>query len=191
MQLKLPLIVILIFKGFIMKVDFIPINYSDLNDCAILTKWFNDPRINYLISPNFHPSGMKPITPEYLSLQNIQPKNERYAYFIVVDGYIIGDINIMDNPDYLAKKGLNTCWLGITIGESQYQGKGIGQIAMRFIEDLGKELGFNRMELGVFEFNTKAIAFYKKLGYQQFSVVPKFTFYNGKWYDDLRFEKFL
>jgi diamine N-acetyltransferase len=172
-----------------MKVEFLPINYANLNDCAILTKWFNDPSLNYLISPNFYQGNMGQITPQYLSQLNLHPRFDKFAYFIVVDNIIIGDINIIDNPDYLLKKEYNSCWLGITIGEKQYQGKGIGKKAMNFIEQQAHDLGFERMELGVFEFNTRAIEFYKQLGYKQFGVVPKFTYYNGDWYDDLRFEK--
>jgi diamine N-acetyltransferase len=173
-----------------MKIDFIPINYHNLKDCEILAKWFNDPKINYLISPNFQPGSHPLITPSHISKVNSYPKYEKYAYFIVCDGKIIGDINIIDNPDYIMKTGYNSCWLGITIGEKGYQGKGIGKRAMDFIEALSIELGFDRLELGVFEYNLNAIEFYKKCGYKQIGVVPKFTFYQGMWYDDLRFEKF-
>jgi RimJ/RimL family protein N-acetyltransferase len=173
-----------------MKIDFMPINYHDLNDCNILAKWFNDSRISHLISPNFHPGIQPPVTPVHISNVNTQTTYEKYAYFIVCDGKVIGDINIIDNPDYLIKKAENSCWLGITIGEVDYQGLGIGKKAMEFIENLAIELGFNRLELGVFEFNTKAISFYKGLGYKEIGVIPKFTFYQGMWYDDLRFEKY-
>lgn len=174
-----------------MKIDFMPINFYDLNDCRVLAKWFNDPEINYLIFPNFYPRPIAPITPEHISLNNINQRHEKYAYFIVVDHKIIGDVNIIDNPDYLIKKGYNSCWLGITIGEKQYQNRGIGRIAMEYIENLAKELGFVRIELGVFEFNHRAIRLYEKLGYQRIGVIPKFTYYNGLWYDDIRFEKFI
>jgi len=174
-----------------MKIDFIPINFSNTNDCTILSKWFNDKEINYLISPNFYQGPLGYISPEYVSQLNLSAKYEKHAFFIVADNYIIGDVNIIDQPDFLFKRDQYSCWLGITIGEKSYRGLGIGKDAMRFIENYARNLGYKRMELGVFEFNQKAIDFYKKLGYVQIGVVPRFTFYNGHWYDDLRFDKYL
>ena len=174
-----------------MKIEFIPISYHNMNDCAILAKWFNDPKINYLITPNFYPRPLPGVTPEYISQQNTHHKYEKFAYFIVVDHHIVGDVNITDNPNFLINPHENTSWLGITIGEEKYHNKGIGKKAMEFIEDKAKTLGYNRMELGVFSFNIKAIEFYKKLGYKQIASMPGFTYYNGHWYDDLRFEKYL
>ncbi len=174
-----------------MKIEFMPIDFTNMNDCAILAKWFNDPEINYLISPNFSQGPLGYVSPEFVSQSNLYNKNDKYAFFIVADNYIIGDVSIIDNPDFLFYKGVNTCWLGITIGERAYRGLGIGKEAMRFIEKYAKDIGFERMELGVFEFNKKAIKFYQKLGYKHIGTIPNFTFYNGKWYDDLRFEKYL
>lgn len=173
-----------------MKVEFVPINFKDLKDCQILANWFNDPNLNYLISPNFEPGPLVEVTATYISQINSYPKFEKYAYFIVCDQKIIGDVNITDNPDYLLKKGYNSSWLGISIGYDEYQNKGIGKLAMNFIEGLAIDLGFQRMELGVFSFNERAINFYKKLGYTSIGTVPDFTYLNGIWYDDLRFEKF-
>lgn len=174
-----------------MMIDFVPIDYHNMRDCETLSKWFNDPEINYLLSPNFQQGDQPSISPVHISKINAYSKFEKYAYFILCDGLFVGDVNIIDNPDFLLKTNENSGWLGITIGEKPYRGLGIGKIAMNFIEQTAKEIGFNRIELGVFEFNKKAIEFYKKLGYQQFGVVPKFTFYKGIWYDDLRFEKYI
>lgn len=174
-----------------MIIDYIPIDFTNIKDCAILAKWFNDPDINYLISPNFYQGPLSYISPEYVSQTNLYTKYDKYAFFIACDNIIIGDINIIDNPDFLVKKDRNSCWLGITIGEKAYQGLGIGKKAMNFIENYSYDLGYKRMELGVFAFNEKAIAFYKKLGYKQIGIIPKFTFHNGSWHDDIRFEKYL
>ena len=174
-----------------MKIDFIPVDFTNQNDCTTLAKWFNDPEINYLISPNFYQGPLGYISPEYISQINLYPKFKKHAFFIVADNYIVGDINIIDNPEFLYKHDQCSCWLGITIGEKPYRDKGIGKEAMHFIESYAKNTGFKRMELGVFEFNLKAISFYKKLGYHHIGIIQGFTFYNGRWFDDLRFEKYL
>lgn len=174
-----------------MNIEFIPIDYTNHNDCLIITKWFNDPLLNYLITPNFHQGELPKVTPWYISQSNLNLKNYKYSYFIVVDNTIVGDVNIMDNPDIIIRKNFETSWLGITIGEKEYRNYGLGKKAMEFIENQANALGFQRMELGVFSFNDKAITFYKKLGYKYFTKIPNFTYYNGIWYDDLRFEKML
>lgn len=174
-----------------MDIKFIPINFHDRNDCAILAKWFNDPEINYLISPNFTQGPLGYVSPEQIQQMNLYSRYDKYSYFIVCDNIIVGDINITDNPDFLLKKDGSSAWLGITIGEKTYRGKGVGKVAMHFIEDFAKEIGFKRIELGVFSFNTVAINFYKKLGYKQIGVIPRFTFYVDRWYDDFRFEKYI
>ncbi len=50
----------------------------------------------------------------------------------------------------------------------KFQGKGIGNTLMNFAIDQSKSLGFNSLWLGVWEHNTKAISFYKSLGFQPF-----------------------
>lgn len=174
-----------------MNIEFVPINYKNRRDCEIIASWFNDPKLNYLITPNFYPGPMPHITPEMIYQSNINPEFEKYAYFIVCDGKIVGDVNITDNPDILFDTNHNSAWLGISIADPAYQNKGIGKQAMTFIEARAQELGFVRIELGVFSFNTRAIRFYEQLGYNKIGVIPNFTYYNGQWHDDLRFEKFI
>lgn len=174
-----------------MYISFVPIDFSSKSDCEILAKWFNDPDINYLITPNFYQGPLGKVTPEFISQTNLYSNFKKHAFFIMCDNSIIGDINILENPDFLYNRDYKSSWLGITIGEKAYQGLGIGKIAMNFIEEYAKNLGFERMELGVFGFNTKAIKFYQNIGYKHIGTIPNFTYYNGKWYDDLRFEKFL
>lgn len=174
-----------------MNIEFIPINYQNLMDCAILADWYNDPELNYLITPNFSPGPMPLTTAESLYESNLNPRFEKYSYFIVSDGQIVGDVNITEHPDFLFDDTHYSAWLGIMIASKQHQQKGIGKQTMAFIEDKAYQLGFKRMELGVFSFNTRAIRFYERLGYRYIGRIPNFTFYNGAWYDDLRYEKFI
>lgn len=50
----------------------------------------------------------------------------------------------------------------------EHQGKGGGAILMRGCLDLAKEKGFKWVCLGVWEHNPRAIAFYKKWGFEAF-----------------------
>ena len=59
------------------------------------------------------------------------------------------------------------------------------------IERSGIRMLLKRMgiELGVFEFNIRARRFYEKIGYNQIACLKDFTYYNGKWWADYRYEK--
>ncbi|ERJ12413.1 GNAT family N-acetyltransferase [Haloplasma contractile] len=175
-----------------MNISFIPIDHNNLNDCMLLAKWHNDPEIKHLINPNFHEG--EPILLKadfFMNKENNNPYLEQYNFFITVDDTFIGDINIVGNPDFLVKQDGNSVWLGITIGDKEFRGKGIGTVAMNYIEDFSRELGFKRIELGVFEFNKRAIHLYKSLGYKHFATHKNFTYHDGRWYDDKRYEKYL
>ena len=49
--------------------------------------------------------------------------------------------------------------------------------------------GYEKIELGVFEFNKRAIKFYEKIGYEKITSLENFTYYDGKWWNDYRYEK--
>jgi RimJ/RimL family protein N-acetyltransferase len=54
-----------------------------------------------------------------------------------------------------------------------------------------KKESYNRIELGVFEFNTVAIGLYKKMGYNEIGRIEDFTYWNGKMWQDIRMEKII
>lgn len=64
-------------------------------------------------------------------------------------------------------------------------------------EEIEKQHVFNidelaqRIELGVFEFNTNALKLYQKLGYKEINRTEDFTYWNGKMWHDIRMEKYL
>ncbi len=50
-----------------------------------------------------------------------------------------------------------------------YQGKGLGSLLLEEALKKGREKGYKKVWLGVWEHNHKALAFYKKLGFRLFS----------------------
>jgi RimJ/RimL family protein N-acetyltransferase len=62
---------------------------------------------------------------------------------------------------------------------------------MKHVEEQIKAQGFQRIELGVFEFNANAIKLYRKLGYQEIGRINDFTFWQGRRWQDIRMEKYL
>lgn len=155
----------------------------------LLTKWYNDPQYKYYISVNLEAKPMKDKTVDDI-IQGIPYKDsQKETYVIVVDGRLVGEVGLDSNPVHVIKKEPATGWLSIIIGEADYQGKGIAQEAITFIEKRALELGLKRMELGVFKSNKRAIRFYEKMGYKAFHVIKDFTYIPDTWTDDIRMEK--
>ena len=73
---------------------------------------------------------------------------------------------------------------GIFIGEKDAWGKGYGTEALALLLDYAFNLlNLNSVELGVFAFNRRAIASYRRLGFKEIGVRRQFRLIAGKAYD--------
>jgi len=112
-------------------------------------------------------------------------------YLIYADGQLIGQMNYQIDPDHLFRRIAGTAWIGILIGEAFPPCKGVGTQAMKYLEVQIQSQGLKRIEIGAFEFNSKAIKLYKKLGYQEIGHIDNFTYWRGRMWRDIRLEKYL
>ena len=141
-------------------------------------KWFNDPEmLQYLMM-------IKPMT-----LENEEQwyenaiRNQNAVYFailLIVDGkeYLIGNCAV--KIDWKNKLG----HLGITIGEKDQWGKGYGTEAMQLlINYCFQTLNMHKVELNVYDFNTRAIKSYTKIGFKEEGRGRKSHYINGKYVD--------
>lgn len=157
---------------------------------SAFNKWENDPSLIPFIRPIPAKGDVelrKPVTVESLS----QQLEYKQIYLIYLEGQLIGEINYQIDPELLLKKEAGTAWIGIVIGEESARGKGIGALALKYLEEQIKAQGFQRIELGVFEFNKNAIKLYQKLGYREIGRLEDFTYWQGRFWSDIRMEKYL
>ncbi|KAA0547632.1 GNAT family N-acetyltransferase [Bacillus sp. BGMRC 2118] len=78
-----------------------------------------------------------------------------------------------------------TAWVSIGIGSNNRQ-KGIGKEALRLAMDLAfQEFNLYRLQLTVFEYNTRAIALYESLGFQKEGTYRSFLERDNLRYDML------
>lgn len=173
-----------------MTTTFIKLTQPTSNIVEVFNRWENDPALIPLTRPNQNQSELD--RRDNMSLEDLTKRMEdHHIYLIYLDDELIGEMNYVVDPPYLFKKEPGTAWLGITIGESAGQGKGIGYAAIQYLEEQVKEQGLKRIELGVFEFNQQAQKLYQKLGYQEIGRIDNFTFWEGKMWTDIRMEKYV
>ncbi len=169
--------------------EFKQVRAEDIDAFELLATWYNDPRFKYYIGVNFDEKPMPDKTPRELREAFEHMEGQKETYLICVENQPVGEVGLDINPNHVIKKEPRTGWLSIIIGEASYQGAGVAQEAIRFIEQRAVELGIKRMELGVFESNKRAIHFYEKMGYTAFHRIKAFTYIPDSWTDDIRMEK--
>ncbi len=174
-----------------MKTEFRKINILSAEDFNLIAKWSNDIQNEKYIKVNFGEKPYEVYEGKSLRESFIMSKDVRYSFMILADGVRAGEISIIINPDHLAKNEEDTAWIGIQIGEEKYKGYGLGRKAMEFIEGYCRKIKISRIELGVFEYNERAIHLYESLGYEKFASFNDFTYCDGKWHTDIRMEKLL
>ena len=155
-----------------------------------LSKWENDPALIPLIRPN--PNKEALLHRETVTVSDLEQRLEHNSiYLIYLDGQLIGEMNYQVDPGHLYKKEPGTAWIGIEIGEEIGRGKGIGSLALQYLEEEIKRQGLKRIELGVFEFNTNAIKLYQNMGYKEIARIDGFTYWEDKMWQDIRMEKYV
>ncbi|MFB4166821.1 GNAT family N-acetyltransferase [Virgibacillus sp. JSM 102003] len=155
----------------------------------MFNQWENDPNLVPLTRPTLNKADLEQ---HVITIDDLNQRLEHHhIYLIYLDDKLIGEMNYMVDPPHLYKKVPGTAWIGITIGEPEARGKGIGYMAIQFLEEQIMQQGLKRIELGVFEFNLQAHKLYKKLGYQEIGWIQDFTFWQNIMWSDIRMEKVL
>jgi RimJ/RimL family protein N-acetyltransferase len=173
-----------------MDVEFRKLTQPTAEIAEVLNRWENDPRLIHLTRWNKDQDSLdKRIT---MTIQDLEEHLlHKQIYLIYVRDQLVGEVDFQIDPGHLYKKELRTAWIGLMIGEEFARGKGIGHLALQYVEKEIHAHGLQRIELGVFEFNTNAIKLYERMGYQEIGRIPNFTFWQGKLWDDIRMEKFI
>ncbi|MFE7065114.1 GNAT family N-acetyltransferase [Sutcliffiella sp. NPDC057660] len=156
----------------------------------VFNRWENDPSLIPLTRPNQNKSELE--RQRIITLDNLtQRLEDNHIFLIYLDDQLIGEMNYMVDPSHLYKKEPGTAWIGITIGEPEGRSKGVGHVAIQYLEEQIKKEGLKRIELGVFEFNIQAQKLYQKLDYKEIGHIKDFTYWQGALWSDIRMEKYL
>ena len=143
-------------------------------------KWFNDPEITQYLSM------FRPMTRmmEEDWIENLKKRDDTIAFAILIHDANSGE-KLIGNCGLHAIDWKNrVAEVGITIGENENQSKGYGTEAMLLLLDYGfNTVNLNRIQLRVYEFNSRAISSYNKIGFVKEGLMRQAIFINGEYHD--------
>ena len=110
-----------------------------------------------------------------------EPADGDYLLLAFVDGEVAGHAGI--HPVGRSPRRAHARMLGMAV-QKRFQGQGVGQALMQALVDLAdKWLPVTRLELTVFTDNERAIALYKKFGFQVEGTHKAYALRDGKYID--------
>lgn len=139
--------------------------------------WINEPNIVYL-------AGLYPLPKSFAEIQAwyetiLHNPTQRSFAIKTPDSNHIGMVELVD-LDLRVRR----CELGIFIGDGDYIDKGYGHDAVEVILNfIFKQLNINKVAVRVLDYNTKAIEFFKKIGFKEEGLLRQDYFADGKYYD--------
>jgi GNAT superfamily N-acetyltransferase len=108
---------------------------------------------------------------------------------LLVDGRPIGHAALEIDPPKLKHEARHTAWLALMIGDDSLKGCGLGKKVIAHLEELAGKSGAERIEIGVFEFNHRALNFFRGRGYREFDRLPERAWWKGQMWADIRLLK--
>jgi RimJ/RimL family protein N-acetyltransferase len=164
--------------------------YSD-TDIDLIVKWFSDRRIRHLAFRHRNEESYDNLIDRENVRQKVIEKSQKNyrQYIITYNGIPIGEMSLEIGAEPIRTQKVKTAWVGIVIGEASARGQGLGYRILKKIETIALEMGAIRIELGVFEFNKRAIRLYSNAGYSMCKKELNSTWWKGKMWSSVRMEK--
>lgn len=151
------------------------------DDLPQLIKWWNDPQAAALQAVVVQPQPEATIVEKYRGWG--ANKDFTGAGFSIVaheDDSLVGHVTLSG-----ARVPTRAATLAISIGPEHWS-RGLGTDALRVMVRYGfEELGLNRIGLGVWAYNDRAIAAYRKVGFVEEGRRRQMTFHAGQFHDEV------
>ena len=168
------------------------IDYASPDDCALLAQWYNDPELKHLYSrfADAHSARFVFTADHFAHQAKCRPPDHRTdKLMILADGTPIGEASFELDPPKKQTQEPQTGWIALMIGDRSRHQSGLGTQVVRHLETLARNAGAVRIEVGIFAYNTASLAFFAKLGYEEFMRRPDWAWWQGRLWDDVRLLK--
>jgi RimJ/RimL family protein N-acetyltransferase len=151
----------------------------DQGDMERFFRWFNDPELRRFLLLPFPTTRMG----EREFIRKMQELKDGVVLSIIVKkgGRLIGNISL-----FKLQSVHRSAELGVAVADLSQASKGYGTEAVRLMLDYAfGTLNLNRVELSVHDFNRRARAAYKKLGFVEEGRKRQSYYCDGKYHDDI------
>ncbi len=163
-------------------------------DCELLARWYNDPETKGLYSRFTDEGGAsRDFTPEHFQRAGRAPLpgGPRRDLMVLVDDDPVGQATFETDTPKLLTTAPHTAWIALIIGDVRLRGCGLGTRVVAHVEALAAEAGAERVEVGVFEYNARALGFFASLGYEEVARRPERAWWKGRMWSEVRLLKTL
>ena len=153
------------------------------SDLDAIMKWINDEEVTDLLGGDMLVYPVSTIAEEKFIEASAGPsdKQKNFAIETLAERKYIGGIsfNVIDWRN-------RSAIVGIVIGDKSSWGNGYGTDPMRVLMRLAfDKMNLHRLQLHVFDYNTRAIASYEKCGFKREGVLREDHFARGKYHDTI------
>jgi RimJ/RimL family protein N-acetyltransferase len=144
-------------------------------------EWLNDWEVAQFLMPGILAPFNLDDEIEWYENRHKKEGNYLFAILTLAENKLIGNCGL-HKVDLKNRSAI----FGILIGEKDYWGKGYGTDATRTLIRFGfEELGLNRVELEVYDFNPRAIRAYEKAGFRRDGVHRQGLYRMGQFHDEI------
>jgi RimJ/RimL family protein N-acetyltransferase len=149
---------------------------EDLNDTY--RRWLHDLKVGvYLNASQLYSHDEE----DEWFVSNHKAGNIHFTVYDKGSGTPIGSTGLMS-----IEQVHRTAEFGIMIGEKEYQNRGYGTEATALTIDYGfNALNLASIFLRVYDFNTRGIRVYERIGFKKIGIRRRAYFVGGKFYDDV------
>jgi RimJ/RimL family protein N-acetyltransferase len=146
-----------------------------LDDAALYCQWLNDLNISRFLEPSFSLT----VEEEAEILKNLHKENKLFGIHDINNDKLIGSCGLHE-----IHAVNQTAMFGIFIGDAGYRNKGIGTEAASLCLDFAFHvLNLHNVYLYVYDYNKRAMASYRKIGFQVAGKRREGRYFAGKRHD--------
>jgi RimJ/RimL family protein N-acetyltransferase len=145
------------------------------------TRWNRDSEYTRLLMMSAQPLSSAKAIQKWMEkeIEGVSPTNFFFTIRALDENKLLGGLGL-NVISWAARES----FIAIFIGEREYWGKGCGTDAMNIVLRYAfTELNLQRVSLGVFEYNPRAIRSYEKVGFQHEGRMRKYLNHEGKRWD--------
>jgi RimJ/RimL family protein N-acetyltransferase len=133
----------------------------EMSDLERNARWINDPEVARPLGERYLKSAAATEAALREQALSAAPAGDLWLAIETKDGRHIGNLRLLD----IAPEDRSTR-VAIYIGDPDFREKGYGTDAMKTLVRFAfEEMNLNRVELGVFDYNERAMASYRKCGF--------------------------